>query len=344
MILKKLVAAVALCGAVLSVQAQDIHFTQFNLSPLTINPAFTGMHSGLWRASGIYRTQWASVTAPYKTTGLSFDMPIAKDIGEDDNLSFGVNVFTDQSGDGNLLNNTVMGSLAYHKFFGQDAKTSLSVGMQGGYSQKSIDLARLYFADQFQNGGYQPGVSLENLNLKTSSWLANVGLNWGHRISNKFGYSIGAAAFNLNQPLETLQKRSSTGADVGLGMRITSQIGAVWMLSDRISLAPAFLYQTQSSATEMLVGSEVKYILGDPEIRSVASSVFLGGWTRLGDATLVTGGVEFKGFRVGVGYDMTNSKLAAAAGGVGSFELGVSYVQPNPLDFARRVFFPCLRF
>ncbi|MFM2385290.1 MAG: hypothetical protein RL660_47 [Bacteroidota bacterium] len=339
---KKLVAAVVVCSAVFQLQAQDIHFTQFNLSPLTINPAFTGMHAGMWRASGIYRTQWATVTAPYKTTGLSFDMPIAKDIGEDDNLALGVNVFSDQAGDGNLLNNTVMGSVAYHKFFGQDAKTSLSVGMQAGYSQKSINLARLYFSDQFQNGGYQPGISLENLNNKTSMWLANVGAAWGHRISSKFAYTIGAAAFNLNQPRESLQRVQN--ADVGLGMRINGQLGATWLLGERITLAPAVLYQTQSNASELVAGTEVKYILGDPEIRSVATSVFLGGWTRNGDANMVTGGVEFKGFRAGVAYDITNSKLASSASGVGSFEVGLSYTQPNPLDFARRVFFPCLRF
>jgi type IX secretion system PorP/SprF family membrane protein len=341
--LLKLVAAAVVVGSSVSVQAQDIHFTQFNLSPLTTNPAFTGAHNGLWRANGIYRNQWASVTSPFRTTGLSFDAPVAKDIGEDDNLSVGLNVFNDQSGDGNLTNNTILGSVAYHKFFGQDAKTSLSVGMQGGFAQKTIDLSRLYFGDQFKNGGYQPGTTLELLGQKTSTWLANVGAAWGHRVSDKIGYQLGVSAFNLNQPLESLQKQR-LNSQVGLGMRISGQLGLVWNVNDRFTVAPAALFQNQSKATEFVAGTEVKYILGNPEIRSVATSVFLGGWVRTGDATMVTGGMELKGFRVGVGYDLTSSTLKNTASGANGFEVGVSYVQPNPLDFARRVFFPCLRF
>jgi type IX secretion system PorP/SprF family membrane protein len=337
-------SVLACAVAVSHVQAQDIHFTQFDMSPLTINPALTGYHNGMFRAQGIYRNQWASVTTPFVTTGLSFDMPIAKNIGQDDYLSAGVNFFSDKSGDGNLLNNTVLGSVAYHKFLGSGAypKTSISLGMQGGFAQKSIDLARLYFSDEFQNGGYNIGSTSELLKNKVSNFLANVGLNLGQRLSNKWSMQVGLAANNLNQPSESFQKQKRNN-EVGLGLRYNAQLGAIGYLGERFSVRPGILFQSQSSATEMIAGTEVNMILGDAEVKSNASKVFLGGWTRAGDAILYTAGVEFKGFRVGFGYDQTTNKLKNGANANG-WELGVTYVKPNPLDFARRTFFPCARF
>ena len=56
MLLKKLLfsALVALL-AVATTMAQDIHFTQFTMSPLTLNPGLTGKFEGTVRIGGIYR-------------------------------------------------------------------------------------------------------------------------------------------------------------------------------------------------------------------------------------------------------------------------------------------------
>jgi len=53
--------------------AQDIHFSQMEYSPLTLNPALAGANSPM---QGIvnYRSQWNSVAVPYKTIAASFDM------------------------------------------------------------------------------------------------------------------------------------------------------------------------------------------------------------------------------------------------------------------------------
>ena len=95
-----LVAALALTFN--SVQAQDIHFTQFTASPLIVNPAFTGAFSGQWRAAAIYRDQWRSVTSPFKTYAVSVDAPIINDLSHDDNLAAGLQLYNDRAGDGNV--------------------------------------------------------------------------------------------------------------------------------------------------------------------------------------------------------------------------------------------------
>ena len=54
---------------VVTMNAQDLHFSQFMNSPLTTNPANTGfIPDGDYRVGINYRNQWSSVMSiPYKT-------------------------------------------------------------------------------------------------------------------------------------------------------------------------------------------------------------------------------------------------------------------------------------
>ncbi len=334
-------ASITVCAG-LQMQAQDIHFTQFNGSPLTLNPALTGGFNGLARVNGIYRNQWASVTSPYVTFGVSADMPLFKDISENDYLAAGIQVYNDRSGDGNLTNLSTLASLAYHKALDDEAKKVLTVGLQGGYTQKTIDLARLYWSDEFINGGFQPGLTQEQLNPKVKYFTANAGLDWQHAISEKVSYQVGVGVHNINQPRESFLKKANN--EIGLGMRISSYVGANWWATERLSIRPGALLQMQSNAGETVVGSEFLYVLGDPDIHSNATSFFVGVWDRLGDALLFTTGFETNGFRLGFGYDNNTSKLKPASNGKGGFEIMLRYIQPNPLDFAKRSLAPCSRF
>jgi len=336
--------AAALALTVHTVQAQDIHFTQFTASPLIVNPAFTGNFDGQWRAAAIYRNQWQSVTVPFVTYAASFDMPVIHDLTVDDYLAAGVQLYNDKAGDANLSNFSGLVSVAYHKFLGAKVDKALSVGLQGGYTSKSMDISKLYFGDEFVNGQWQPGTSQEypGLNNKVNYFTVNAGVSFSHSVSDKFGYSVGLGANNLNQPQESFEKKRNS--EVGLGIRYTGQVGAIWYLSEKFSLRPAVLYQTQSTANELIAGNEFHCIVGNPEIRSVATAVFLGAWYRTSDAAMVSAGVEHKGFRFGVSYDYNVSDLKDASKGNGGFEISIRYVMPNPLDFAHRLVYPCSRF
>lgn len=334
-----LVAALAL--TVTGVQAQDVHFTQFTAAPLIVNPAFTGTQ-GTWRVAAIYRDQWRSVTSPFKTYAVSLDAPIIPDISHHDNLSAGVQLYNDRAGDGNLSNLSVLGSVAYHKFLGEREDKTLSVGFQAGYTQKSVDLTKLYFPNEYNNGQFEPGTSGEAMNNKVNYLTINAGLAWSHKVGERFGYQIGLGANNLNQPQESMQKKQNS--QVGLGMRYTAQVGLTAFVSEKFSLRPAVLYQSQSTATELVAGNEFNLIVGNPDVHDFTTAVFLGGYYRASDAIMVNAGVEFKGFRVGVSYDYNTSSLKTASNGNGGFEISVVYLVPRPLDFAHKVNYPCARF
>lgn len=337
-----LITAFAIAGQ--NLQAQDVHFTQFQAAPLTVNPAFTGGFSGQWRASAIYRDQWRSVTVPFRTFAVSFDAPIVQDLTVDDYLAGGIQVYNDRAGDGNLSNMSVLGSVAYHKFLGANVDKALSVGFQGGYTQKSIDLSKLYFGDEFNSGIFQQGTSSEfpGLNNRVSYFTLNAGASWSHSVNQNFGYTLGVGMMNINQPQESLRKKRNS--DVGLSTRYTAQAGAVAYFTDNFSIRPGVLYQTQASATELIAGNEFNYIVGDPEVRASATAVFAGLWYRSNDAMMITAGMDWKGMRFGLSYDYNTSSLNSASNGNGGFEISLRYIAPSPIDFARKLIYPCSRF
>jgi len=344
--MKRLLPLAFAAAAALPATAQDVHFTQFDAAPLLINPAFTGAHNGQLRASAIYRDQWRSAMgeAAFRTVAASVDAPIVRDLSIDDYLAAGIQFYNDKAGDLGLRNNTILASVAYHKFLGRNVDKTLSVGLQGGYTQKGFDLSKAYFGDEFRNGTFFQGTSGEYPNLGNSVdyFTVNAGIGYSMALGQNLGISLGAGANNINQPMETVSRRANS--EVGLGRRYTGQAGAIWFATDRFSVRPAVLYQSQASASEIVGGSEFNYIVGNTEFRDYATALFIGGWYRSNDAVLATAGVEFKGFRVGVSYDYTVSDYDAATNGNGGFEISLRYVKPDPLTFARRVTYPCARF
>jgi hypothetical protein len=47
---------------------------------------------------------------------------------------------------------------------------------------------------------------------------------------------------------------------------------------------------------------------------------------------------------VGVSYDYNTSNLKTASNGNGGFEISLIYTAPDPIDFARKLIYPCSRF
>ena len=53
--------------------SQDIHFSQFYASPLSLSPYQTGNYNGDWRFMHNYRTQWRSISEPFNTISVGYD-------------------------------------------------------------------------------------------------------------------------------------------------------------------------------------------------------------------------------------------------------------------------------
>ena len=73
--------------------AQDPHFSQFNIAKLNLNPSLTALISSDYQTLLHRKSQWGSVTDPFKTLAVSF---YAKEYYKQ--LSFGFNFIHDESG------------------------------------------------------------------------------------------------------------------------------------------------------------------------------------------------------------------------------------------------------
>ena len=73
-------------------QAQnEIHFTQFEMAPIQLNPALSGNFQGTYRVGGIYRDQWFSVIDnSFKTADLYVDVNVIRGIRKQDWVSVGL--------------------------------------------------------------------------------------------------------------------------------------------------------------------------------------------------------------------------------------------------------------
>ena len=98
--------------------AQDIHFSQFYLSPLNLNPAMTGLMNCNTRIVANYRNQWASVlrSNAFNTYSVSYDQRIAA--GRYDYFGIGGTFWGDRAGEANFSTLTGKMSLSYSKRMG----------------------------------------------------------------------------------------------------------------------------------------------------------------------------------------------------------------------------------
>src|SRR5947199_10823989 len=107
----KIILAACAVVATVSVQAQDVHFSQFFETPLYRNQALAGIVNGDVRVQTVYRSQWNSVFNAYRTGSLNaeYKLPVAGD----DYLTIGAQIFFDRAGSIDLTSTQVLPALNY---------------------------------------------------------------------------------------------------------------------------------------------------------------------------------------------------------------------------------------
>lgn len=306
--------------------AQDAHFTQYFASPLTLNPALTGLTQCDARLSANYRSQWGSISPnPYTTGTLSYDMATMKgSLGNGDALGVGVLGFFDRSGLGALQNITVGLSLAYHKALGYEKQHTLSFGIQGALVQKSIDFTKIKFEDQYNPGSgvaeYQTSEAIGNADLTYPDF--NAGLMYSGRVS-EFGTAyIGFSYYHLTTPTETFLNDSHT-----LSSRYTGYLGGSFDLNETLVLYASGLYQSQAKASEIMAGAALGFVLNPGYDKEFSKSTifYVGGWYRFNDAVAPYIGFEWSKMKLGISYDVNVSSLSPATNGNGGYEISLIY-------------------
>ncbi len=301
-------------------QAQDIHYSQFYLSPLNLNPALTGVFNGDMRFAANYRYQWFTVPVPYTTVSGSFDSKILDGRIGDNVMGAGLQFNYDRAGDSKLSSMHIIASLAYAQKINK--RNFFSIGGQIGLGQRSFKTDDLTFDSQFNGDIFDPTLNTEE-NFPSQSFIyndANVGVNWRFQLTERTNFNIGGALHHLTTPKVSF----FDSKDVRLARKWSGNIDASFQLGTVVDFMPAFLYQRQGTYQEMVAGASFKYHLSVDRGKEVG--LMIGSWYRPGDAVIPSVGLQYNNLRVGFSYDINISPLKIATNRNGGPELGLIYI------------------
>jgi type IX secretion system PorP/SprF family membrane protein len=337
--IRKLLLLLASVFAISGLQAQDIHFSQYNMSPMTLNPANLGAFEGTVRIGGIFRGQWASVIGnkgQYQTPSVYVDAPIIRGFRKKDWVGVGLMFFSDKAGVGKLTHSAAKLGASYHLALNKKGTTYLTLGAQYGQASRKLNPDGFLFEKGFTNptssGGYnQPlDVDFANLNRDNASWTdIDGGIVLKSQLNKQMDFSIGYAMYHIAEGKYGLV----TGGSSGPGGPVQSSADEIGRrsvatgvfnikLTEKFTLSPTFLYQTMSGADEIIVQGLGSYLF-NPE-KDI--TLLFGAGYRLRDAIHPIVGAQVKSLRVGLAYDINVSSLKSETGYRGGFELAAYYI------------------
>jgi type IX secretion system PorP/SprF family membrane protein len=312
----------------------DPHFTQHYTFPMYINPAMTGGSNGQYRASANYRSQWNSITNPYRTAGFSIDTRTSK------NISLGAMVQNQSAGDGGFNYFNVSGSIAYTGVkFGKDDGRRMVFAMQFGVLNRSVNQSKFKWGEQWNPiTGYNANNPVSENFAATSATTLDIGAGmlyydtYFDKKANLFG---GFSVYHINKPKDPIISSGTTDLNT-IPMRFVVHGGVSINISKNARVIPHAMYMRQGTATEKMLGTYLQFTVND------LTDLMIGGYYRFNDAIAPYIGFDWKDFIVGVSYDVNASKLGAMARNVNSFEISFSYIKRSK---AKGIpdFIPCPR-
>lgn len=302
--------------------AQDIHFSQADLSPINLNPSLTGKFNSDYRLHLNQRTQWRSVTAPYRTFSASFDAALKK-FPIPGYFGAGLVFNTDKAGDGDFGTNQAKLAIAYHYKFKSDTNLLVSCGFDFAYNQHSVNYSKFYFGNQYNGYTYDPNLlNGENFPSDNMHYLdGSLGLSVNYKYNN-VPIEAGIAFHHLNKPKQSFFDQTV----VNLDSKFDLHASADFTINEKTVFLPTVFWFRQGKFNELNIGGLIQKKLNSIAFRSF----YLGGWYRFKDAGIVCFAFDYQNFRIGISYDINISPLKAASAGRGGLELSLRYIFGNP--------------
>ena len=302
--------------------AQDYTFSQFYEQPILRNPALAGIFIGDIRISGINRTQWASVTVPYKTTALSveYKVPIFK---EHDFLTMGFQSILDAAGDLNLKRTHLLPFLNFHKSLNDNKDEYLSVAFMGGFVSSQFDPSKIRGEEQYINGSYSPNNPvIQNFNrVGYNYWDLSAGISYSSSINEDIRYYVGAALFHLNKPTKSYFNQSNFDF---FKSKLSLNAGVTVGITDVTRIIGFADYFIQGEYRQLFLGALYHYDI-DTDENDQKTSIGFGSFYRVGDAIVPVIKLDYKQFTLGISYDVNVSALKTASLYRGGFEITMNY-------------------
>lgn len=336
----KITIILALFSGYNHLSGQDFYFSQYNASPLTLNPALSGLYEGNYRVNGIYRDQWrGSQLNPFTTFAASVDMrfDLSKQFGKyKDGISGGMTFYRDIAGVYDLGTTGMQLTGAFHKALSNKSAQYLSAGFSTSISQRSLDLGAIDFQDSYNGLNAFDRQTLEQLPANSFSYMdMNIGVNYAYAPIKEIGYSFGIAVSHINRPEQSFYRNDvsygETSATIIPEARLPIKYtvhGSIVIPFAHNEFQPKLMYLQQGDLRIAQLGANFRFVM-DADHRN---ALHLGGWVRgnnrldgfsMADIGILFG-YQLDTFIVGLSYDYNVLKIAPQKT-PGTFELSVTY-------------------
>lgn len=319
-----------------AVHAQDVHFSQTDVSPLTLNPALAGANAS-FQGIAMYRGQYGSFASPFQTFFASIDGRLTAALKNSNGvLGAGLVFFNDRMGDGYFTQSNIGFNFSYSLKVSRFSRVAL--GLNSTFGQCVTNPASGQWGSQYDGTTFNPTLPNGEPFYEQNFSYFDLGVGGVYsfqtdigKITNEAdkGFNVGFAAYHVNNPrysfynssIQTLPVRYAGFVNANIGISATNGI-----------LQPAIYYQRQRKSNELLYGVSYKQIIRKASwetdnIKEIAFS--LGIFSRLKDAIVVRSSIFYGPFSAGFAYDINVSRLSLVSNFKGGFETFVRYNLDN---------------
>jgi type IX secretion system PorP/SprF family membrane protein len=309
--------------------AQDPHYSQYNEMSVYINPALCGVAYDV-RAILNYRSQWQSVSTPYKTYGATAEFAIKHQKTKKAYLTTGLIAYQDVAGSGNLSQLHIGGILGVVVNTGKNSK--LSFAATGSIDQLRVSAGNFQWENQYN--GYQYDAALPGETLPTNQTTYadfGAGVNYHFSKSERYissndghRFDIGFSMYHLNTPLYGFFGEGATQYI----KYIQHASFTIALPNVKANIIPSYILSFQGPSVEINAGVMFRYIISDAAKRSGVikpMAISAGGYYRTKDAFIPQVLFEYDKYAVGVSYDLNMSPLTAYSNLQGGLEIILRY-------------------
>jgi type IX secretion system PorP/SprF family membrane protein len=330
------ISMILVIGVATSAIGQDVHFSSMDFSPMTLNPGLAGANN-FASATAVYRTQWNSVAAPFTTIAAGGDMRIKDGKNKKNGLfAVGVNFLNDRAGEPQISTNIGAVTGAYHLKI--DNKSTLGLGMQAGFIQRSLDVAAGMWSSQYNGMMYDPNSAPGELfdNPNFTRFDVSAGFVYSLNTSEKnmrsndgVQLNVGYAVYHINRPSFSFFSKEEDPLYMRHAFFVNASIG---IGQTTMSVDPGIYVQAQGPSREILIGADYKVHLTDGSKRTgniKDSYVALGLFYRNADALVSRFYYSYSDYSLGMAYDFNVSGLSEVSRYRGGAEIFFRWIMKD---------------
>lgn len=284
-----------------------------------LNPASVGNSDYSQRIQGNLKSQTIGGSSAYKTIIAAWDRRFdSKQEDQKNYFGAGVQIVSDQMMAGVLQTNYLSLNFAYHLYLDNTLKNEISLGLGMGYAQSVLNRSLLRFEDGYLTDGSTTynGISNANFKANPASYSAQTGLIFTRHTEEAF-MQLGATVSFIETP--TLMNNA---LDSGSGMRSVLFLNLEHSFSEDYTYMLHAYYSNKYGFQRYVVGGAI----GIPILYKYeqARRLYLGCFSRIGDAIAPTISMMMEKYTLGISYDFYSNQLSAANIKQNSFEISLS--------------------